>query len=617
MVTAGGAIHTTAGIELYVAAHVYLGDATKYDSLVSWRDANTKITYWGRTEPKMSAQVGFTWNGYLIEPDSDHDGIPDKDDYCPDIPQGPSGRNGCPDPDPDKDGVCSPWVSERNLLDKFSDVCKGVDACPDLAQGPDGKFGCPDPDPDKDEVCSPWVSERGLLAKFSEVCKGVDKCPSTAQGPNGKGGCPAADADGDGIPDDQDLCPNIPQGPGGKFGCPDPDADKDGVCDAWVTDLGLQEKFSEVCKGVDKCPTTPQGVNGKDGCPAMDADGDGIPDDQDLCPHIPQGINGKFGCPDPDPDKDGYCDAWVTDLSLQDKYAEVCKGVDKCPAVPGGIGSKDGCPLKDSDGDGISDDQDLCPNVPQGINGKFGCPDPDPDRDSICDSWVTEKGLSEKFVTVCHGVDKCPTVPGLGTKDGCPLKDSDGDGIPDDQDLCPTVPQGINGKIGCPDPDPDKDGFCDQWVFDMKLQTKFADVCKQPIADKCPTIPGGPNSKDGCVGVKPLEDNVILDGVNFKTGTAELTFESKKVLDKIVEQLVFYPEANIEIRGHTDNVGKRATNMKLSEARAKAVVDYFASKGVDKKRMAFAGFADTQPLEDNKTAAGRAKNRRIEMYRTK
>ena len=620
-VTAGGAIHTSIGIEFYVALHAFLGDQSKFDSLVSVRDGSTYITYNGRTEPKMSAQIGFTWNGFLIEPDQDHDGIPDKDDWCPTIPQGPSGKNGCPDPDPDHDGVCSPWVNENNLLDKFTDVCKGVDLCPDLTQGPDGKFGCPDPDPDKDGVCSPWVSERGLLGKFKDICAGVDKCPNTPQGPGGKDGCPMADADGDGIPDAQDLCPNIPQGPGGKFGCPDPDADKDGFCDQWVYDLGLQDKFKDVCAHdtADKCPTTAGGPGSVDGCPVADADGDGVPDAIDLCPHIPQGINGHFGCPDPDPDKDGFCDQWVYDLKLQDKFKDVCihDTADKCSAVPGGVGSKDGCPLKDSDGDGIPDDSDLCPTVPQGINGMFGCPDPDPDRDSICDPWVSEKGLSAKFASVCHGSDKCPTVPGPGTIDGCPLKDTDHDGVPDDSDLCPTVPQGINGKFGCPDPDPDKDGFCDQWVFDMKLKSKFADVCIHDTADKCPTVPGGPNSKDGCVGIKPIGDNVILDGVNFKTGTSELTFESKKVLDKIVEQLKFYPDVSIEIRGHTDNVGKRAKNMTLSTSRAKAVVDYFASQGVAAKRMTYAGFADTQPLEDNKTAAGRAKNRRIEMYRTK
>ena len=568
-ITAGGTIHTNVGIEIYVAAHSNMGSDSKYaTNLVTQKTDDRTIQFNGRTLPALYAMVGFTWSGYLISPDIDQDGVPDKDDFCPDIPQGASGKNGCPDPDIDRDGVCNSWVSEHALSDKFADVCHGS-----------------------------------------------DKCPSTAQGVGGKDGCPALDADGDGIADDIDLCPNIPQGIGGKEGCPDPDPDKDQICDAWVTELDLTENFASVCHDLDKCPMTPEGVNGKDGCPAKDADGDGILDDQDLCPHIAQGINGKFGCPDPDADHDGVCDGWVTDLSLQEKFASVCKGVDNCPVVPQGINGKDGCPLIDSDGDGIADDQDVCPRIPQGINGKMGCPDPDPDKDSICDPWVTDMALTEKFAAVCHGSDKCPVVPGIGSQDGCPLKDTDGDGIPDALDLCPAVPQGINGKLGCPDVDPDKDGFCDQWVTDRGLSEKFAATCKG--IDKCPTIPGGVNSKDGCVGVKPIEDNVILDGVNFKTGTTELTFESKKVLDKIIEQLVYYPDVSVEIRGHTDNVGKRASNQKLSEGRAKAVVDYFASKGVNMKRLAFAGFADTQPLEDNKTAAGRAKNRRIEMYRTK
>jgi outer membrane protein OmpA-like peptidoglycan-associated protein len=163
------------------------------------------------------------------------------------------------------------------------------------------------------------------------------------------------------------------------------------------------------------------------------------------------------------------------------------------------------------------------------------------------------------------------------------------------------------------------DGYADAVVRDRPDEGKKKTVNVTLDSDKSQaskTLATG-CSADGCVGIQPIEDNATLDGVNFLTGTFRLTFESKKVLDKIVEQLQAYPKVQIEIRGHSDNVGKQATNQILTEERAKVVVDYFASKGVDMKRMAWAGFGDTRPIEDNRTAAGRAKNRRIEMYRTR
>jgi outer membrane protein OmpA-like peptidoglycan-associated protein len=113
----------------------------------------------------------------------------------------------------------------------------------------------------------------------------------------------------------------------------------------------------------------------------------------------------------------------------------------------------------------------------------------------------------------------------------------------------------------------------------------------------------------------PIEEKVNLKGVNFLPGKAVLSLDAKRVLDGVAEQLLAYPNVKIEIQGHSDNVGKAATNQKLSENRAKAVVSYLATKGVKMNRMKAIGYGPSQPIADNATEEGRELNRRIEMIR--
>ncbi len=113
----------------------------------------------------------------------------------------------------------------------------------------------------------------------------------------------------------------------------------------------------------------------------------------------------------------------------------------------------------------------------------------------------------------------------------------------------------------------------------------------------------------------PIEEKVNLKGVNFLPGKSVLSLDAKRVLDGVVEQLLAYPNVRIEIQGHTDNLGKAVTNQKLSEARAKAVVAYLASKGIKLNRMKAVGYGPNQPIADNSTEEGRELNRRIEMIR--
>lgn len=111
--------------------------------------------------------------------------------------------------------------------------------------------------------------------------------------------------------------------------------------------------------------------------------------------------------------------------------------------------------------------------------------------------------------------------------------------------------------------------------------------------------------------------NFELKNVEFDSGKATLKPVSFAALGELIELMKLKPTTEIEIRGHTDNVGTPAANLKLSEARAKAVVDYVILKGIDKKRLTFKGFGDTQPKNSNDTPQNRQKNRRTEASVTK
>ena len=230
---------------------------------------------------------------------------------------------------------------------------------------------------------------------------------------------------------------------------------------------------------------------------------------------------------------------------------------------------------KDRDGDGVIDSEDRCPDV-KGLASLQGCPDRDGDGIADID-------------------DKCPDVPGLAKYQGCPIPDTDGDGINDEQDKCPTV-KGFARYQGCPIPDKDGDGVNDE-------------------EDKCPNEPG-PASNFGC----PIIAQAVIDKINyaaknifFVTGSAKLLPKSFKSLNEVVKILNDDKTLKLDIDGHTDSQGKPDKNQTLSENRAKAVKAYLVSKGVNESVLLVAGHGQDQPVADNKTAAGRAKNRRVEM----
>jgi len=224
-------------------------------------------------------------------------------------------------------------------------------------------------------------------------------------------------------------------------------------------------------------------------------------------------------------------------------------------------------------------------------------------------------------------IDQCPDVPedkdGFEDEDGCPDYDNDKDGIYDTQDECPNDPEdrdGFQDTDGCPDPDNDKDGICDPWVAEQGKQAQYAKICKG--SDQCPNQPetyNGFKDDDGCPDEKPTEikQKLILRGVNFKTASAELLEESYYVLEQVYNSLEAYTNVKIEIAGHTDNVGNSQDNLVLSYQRAKSVMDYLIMRGISADRMVAKGYGKDRPVTSNSTAEGRATNRRVEIIPTK
>ncbi len=198
-------------------------------------------------------------------------------------------------------------------------------------------------------------------------------------------------------------------------------------------------------------------------------------------------------------------------------------------------------------------------------------------------------------------VDRCPDQAedkdGFQDEDGCPDLDNDQDGIPDAIDKCPNEPEDMDGfedEDGCPDLDNDHDGIPD-------------------VLDKCPNEPGT-KELNGC----PLPPEVkkftgVIDGISFKSGSAEILPGSYTLLDRAAKVLQDYPDVRLEISGHTDNRGRAGYNITLSQKRAESVKTYLVSRGIDPSRLTSIGFGKDRPIADNATATGRATNRRIEF----
>ncbi len=225
--------------------------------------------------------------------------------------------------------------------------------------------------------------------------------------------------------------------------------------------------------------------------------------------------------------------------------------LDQCPKVAGPV-ENNGCPWGDKDEDGVLDNEDGCPEV-AGPEENKGCPWGDKDKDGVLDN-----------------VDGCVSIQGPVENNGCPWKDSDGDTVLDKDDKCVDVP-GTVANNGCPEPEPE---------VTVEVQKTLNNYAK-----------------------------TIL----FNSGKSSIKEASNTVLNEIVKILKEYPTAQFSIEGHTDSVGSKTLNQRLSENRASAVMTFLIEHGIASSRLQSKGYGESTPIANNATAAGRAKNRRVEI----
>ena len=132
--------------------------------------------------------------------------------------------------------------------------------------------------------------------------------------------------------------------------------------------------------------------------------------------------------------------------------------------------------------------------------------------------------------------------------------------------------------------------------------------------DKCPnSVRGVKVDANGCPVNKKQDLDKLKTGINFKNGSTILTNSSYNTLDDIVYLMMSFDDVNLEIQGHTDNVGDAEYNENLSQGRAQAVVDYLIRKNIKIDRLRAVGYGPHKPIADNNTKKGRAQNRRVEL----
>ncbi|MFK8030556.1 MAG: OmpA family protein [Gammaproteobacteria bacterium] len=191
---------------------------------------------------------------------------------------------------------------------------------------------------------------------------------------------------------------------------------------------------------------------------------------------------------------------------------------------------------------------------------------------------------------VSNRADQCPSSNASASVDarGCEF-DSDGDGVVDHHDECPDSTTGVAANIrGCAH---DSDG--DQVV-------DFRDAC--PNTDKGVNV-----DATGC----PLGDALQLPGLKFAQGSSTLNRRARAVLDRAANTLEKYPDLRIEVAGYTDSQGDAGSNRKLSQQRAEAVRRYLETIGINRSRLSARGYGEQNPIASNNSAAGRAINRRV------
>jgi type IX secretion system PorP/SprF family membrane protein len=221
------------------------------------------------------------------------------------------------------------------------------------------------------------------------------------------------------------------------------------------------------------------------------------------------------------------------------------------------------------------------------------------DQDDLCPD---AKGLKENKGCpdsdgdgIFDDLDECKNVKGPKENKGCPWADSDNDGLTDNKDECPTISGPVENK-GCPFGDTDGDGVNDN-------------------EDECPKT-AGPTENKGCPVIEKKDQEVVdmaVQNLEFESSKAVIRETSKPSLNTFADKLKQKANWNLVLDGHTDNLGDEDANLLLSKNRVEAVKSYLISKGISENRIKVNYFGETKPIADNNTSEGRQKNRRVEF----
>jgi outer membrane protein OmpA-like peptidoglycan-associated protein len=251
----------------------------------------------------------------------------------------------------------------------------------------------------------------------------------------------------------------------------------------------------------------------------------------------------------------------------------------------------------DADGDGVLDAMDGCPLQAEDLDrfeDEDGCPDLDDDHDQVT-----------------NDKDKCPAEAedrdGNEDEDGCPDLDDDHDLVLDANDRCVGQAEDADGfqdTDGCPDTDNDQDGVLD------------AD-------DKCPGE-AGVAAQQGCPAPAVAEPSQVKvsstqielkQTVQFARNKATIEPESMSLMDQVAEVLKAHPEIErVVVEGHSDDLGSRRVNLRVSQGRADAVVQALTERGIARKRLEARGIGPDRPLVPNDSEESRERNRRVELH---
>lgn len=365
------------------------------------------------------------------------------------------------------------------------------------------------------------------------------------------GGPVPRDSDSDGVLDGLDKCPGTPLGCWvDEVGCPK-DSDNDGVCD-----------------GRDRCPNTAAGCPvDENGCP-VDEDGDGVCDGLDNCPGTPTGcwVDGR-GCPK-DSDNDGVCD-----------------GVDKCPDTPAGCKvDAQGCPL-DEDGDGVCDGIDLCPGTPAGAKvGPKGCP--------LEVAVLVLSNVHFEFGKADIQAFYKPILDVVATsllQEDLRVLEIELRGHTDS-----VSSTDYNYRLGQRRADAVKDYLVSKGVPAARLVTKsYSEL--EPIADNA-KADGSDNPEGRALNrrVEMVPTTSLPEGrtanvkllardVHFAAGKSDLSDEGRNYLGEVANVFTSKPLENVRLTVIGRGTGKNSAD--LARARAQAVADFLASRGIASSRV--------------------------------